>query len=224
MRKGSPGWRPVVLDVETTGLGSADRIVEIATLDPDTLQIVEEYDTLVNPLRDIPSDVSAIHGLTASDLEAAPTFSEIAPAIATRIDGAVLIARRVGRVPVSSVTKKLDLLVAADPASHSTKTVKARSYGIHVMDAGRYLAHAYAALLSRKMTAEGRWRCPRPRLRSRHHGRAHHVWGHNRGARGTRPGCPRPSARACEGRTAPRRSVLAPSGRVCRCKSLNTMS
>ena len=62
------------------------------------------------------------------------------------------------------------------------------------------------------------------RLRSRHHGRAHHVWGHNRGARGTRPGCPRSSARACEGRTAPRRSVLAPSGRICRCKSLNIMS
>ncbi len=57
-----------------------------------------------------------------------------------------MIARRVGHVPVSAVTKKLDLLVAADPASYSSKTVKARSYGIQVMDAGRYLAHAYAAL------------------------------------------------------------------------------
>ncbi len=75
---------------DMTGLGFTDRIVEIATLDPDTLQPVEEYDTLINPLRDIPGD--AIHGLTASDLEAAPTFSEIAPAVATRIDGAVLIA------------------------------------------------------------------------------------------------------------------------------------
>ena len=83
-----------VLDVETTGLGPTDRIVEIAiaTLDPDTLQVIEEYDTLVNPLRDIPGPVSAIHGLTASDLEAAPTFAEIAPALATRLNGAVLIA------------------------------------------------------------------------------------------------------------------------------------
>jgi len=84
----------VVLDVETTGLAATDRIVEIAlaTLDPDTLEIVEEYDTLVNPLRDISADVSNIHGLTASNLEAAPTFSEIAPAIATRLNGAVLVA------------------------------------------------------------------------------------------------------------------------------------
>ncbi|MCY4261400.1 MAG: 3'-5' exonuclease [Rhodobacteraceae bacterium] len=70
----------VVLDVETTGLAATDRIVEIATLDPDTLEIVEEYDTLVNPLRDISGAVSDIHGLTASNLEAAPTFQDIVPA------------------------------------------------------------------------------------------------------------------------------------------------
>ena len=87
-----------VLDVETTGFGHADRIVEIsiATLDPDTLEVVEEYDTLVNPLRDIPGQVSRVHGLTASDLEAAPTFPEIAPAIAKRINGSVLVAHNAG--------------------------------------------------------------------------------------------------------------------------------
>jgi len=83
-----------VLDVETTGIGATDRIVEIviATPDPDTLEVVEEYDTLVNPLRDISGAFSDIHGLTASNLEAAPTFPEIAPAIETRLNGAVLIA------------------------------------------------------------------------------------------------------------------------------------
>jgi len=59
----------VVLDVETTGIGATDWIVEIAiaTLDPDTLEIVEEYDTLVNPLRNISGAVSDIHGLTGSN-------------------------------------------------------------------------------------------------------------------------------------------------------------
>ncbi|MCY3997533.1 MAG: exonuclease domain-containing protein, partial [Rhodobacter sp.] len=54
-----------VLDVETTGIGATDRIVEIviATPDPDTLEVVEEYDTLVNPLRDISGAFSDIHGL-----------------------------------------------------------------------------------------------------------------------------------------------------------------
>ncbi len=47
---------------------------------------------MVNPLRDIPGSVSEIHGLTASHLEAAPTFSEIAPAIAKRINGSILLA------------------------------------------------------------------------------------------------------------------------------------
>ncbi|MDD9961581.1 MAG: exonuclease domain-containing protein [Gammaproteobacteria bacterium] len=93
--KVTPRSIPVaVLDVETTGFGHADRVVEIsiATLDPDTLEVVEEYDTLVNPLRDIPGPVSRVHGLTASDLEAAPTFAEIAPAVAKRINGSVLVA------------------------------------------------------------------------------------------------------------------------------------
>ena len=45
----------VVIDCETTGLGRHDRIVEIAalTLDPKTWELVDEYDTLINPERDL---------------------------------------------------------------------------------------------------------------------------------------------------------------------------
>ncbi len=84
----------VVLDVETTGFGNADRIVEISviTLDPETFETVEEYDTLVNPERDVSSDVTEIHGLTAAILEAAPTFKEIAPALARRLNSSFLVA------------------------------------------------------------------------------------------------------------------------------------
>lgn len=84
----------VVLDVETTGFSNNDRIVEISaiTLDPETLETVEEYDTLVNPERDVAADVSEIHGLTAAILEAAPTFSEIAPAIVRRLNSSFLVA------------------------------------------------------------------------------------------------------------------------------------
>ena len=84
--------RLVALDCETTGFGALDRIVEIATvtLDPRTLEPVDEYDTLVNPERDV-GDVG-VHGITASMLDAAPVFGEVAAAIARRIDGAILAA------------------------------------------------------------------------------------------------------------------------------------
>ncbi len=84
----------VVIDVETTGFSNADRIVEISaiTLSPETFETVEEYDTLVNPERDVSEDVTEIHGLTAAILEAAPTFKEIASALARRLNASFLVA------------------------------------------------------------------------------------------------------------------------------------
>ena len=57
--------RYAVIDVETTGLHNQDRIVEIAivTLDQD-LTVVDEFDTLVDPGRDV--GPTGIHGITAS--------------------------------------------------------------------------------------------------------------------------------------------------------------
>lgn len=81
-----------ILDTETTGLGASDRIVEIAlvTYDAERRKVVDEFDTLVNPMRDI--GPTNIHGLTPSMVSAAPTFAEIAPSLAERLDGAVLVA------------------------------------------------------------------------------------------------------------------------------------
>ena len=86
------GSRLVVIDCETTGFGQHDRIVEIAavTLDPRTLEPVDEYDTLVNPQRDL--GPVGVHGITASMVEAAPVFGEIASALARRIDGGTFVA------------------------------------------------------------------------------------------------------------------------------------
>ena len=82
----------VVVDVETTGFGRSDRIVEIAavTLDPATWDTIDEYDTLINPERDV--GPTGVHGITAAMVEAAPTFTEVIAAVAGRLRGAVLIA------------------------------------------------------------------------------------------------------------------------------------
>lgn len=82
--------RTVVIDTETTGVGNSDRIVEIAaiTINSHTGEIIDEYETLINPERDI--GPTSIHGVTASMVEAAPTFEEIATALARRLTGAIL--------------------------------------------------------------------------------------------------------------------------------------
>ena len=82
----------VVIDTETTGLGASDRIVEIValTMNPNTGEIIDEFETLVNPERDI--GPTSIHGLKPSMVEAAPTFEEIAAALALHLNGAILAA------------------------------------------------------------------------------------------------------------------------------------
>lgn len=81
-----------VIDCETTGLGRSDRIVEFAivTMDADTGEVLEEFETLVNPKRDVgPVDV---HGVTAEMARWAPTFEEVAPVVASRLHQSILVA------------------------------------------------------------------------------------------------------------------------------------
>ena len=77
-----------VVDVETTGFGRQDRIVEIAIvcLDSDGI-IVDEFSTLVDPQRDV--GAVDVHGITPEMIGGAPTFREIAHAVAERLDGRV---------------------------------------------------------------------------------------------------------------------------------------
>jgi len=83
--------RIAVIDVETTGLYRSDRVVEIAivTMDPTTGAVLDEFDTLVNPLRD--PGPTWIHGVTATMLTDAPSFDDIAHHVAARLHDAVVV-------------------------------------------------------------------------------------------------------------------------------------
>jgi len=81
--------RPVVfLDLETTGLNvSSDRIVEISFLkiSPDGKE--QWMSTRVNPEMPIPPKVTAIHGISDSDVADSPTFREISKNLAAFLEG-----------------------------------------------------------------------------------------------------------------------------------------
>jgi DNA polymerase III subunit epsilon len=64
----------VVLDTETTGLGSDDEAIEVAVCSIDRQPII---DTLVYSNRKIHPRAQAVHGIYAADLVNAPRFSEI---------------------------------------------------------------------------------------------------------------------------------------------------
>lgn len=70
--------RYVVVDIETTGLGSADdRIIEIAAISYEYGKKVAEFQSLVNPEMLIPADITKLTGITQDMVEQAPLLNEI---------------------------------------------------------------------------------------------------------------------------------------------------
>lgn len=63
-----------IMDTETTGLGTDAEIVEIAIIDQDGSELLN---TLVRPVRPIPADVVAIHGIDNDMVRNAPTWKQI---------------------------------------------------------------------------------------------------------------------------------------------------
>jgi DNA polymerase III subunit epsilon len=83
--------RIVVVDTETTGLFSHDRVIEVAVVTMDLSgAIIDEWDTLISPGRDV--GPTWLHGITASMLIDAPSFEDIAAELAARFNGAILCA------------------------------------------------------------------------------------------------------------------------------------
>jgi DNA polymerase III subunit epsilon len=84
----------VVVDVETTG-GRAyygDRITEIAAVVVKGGEIVEVFETLVNPERPIPPFITQLTNITWDMVRDAPTFARIVPDVLRILEGNVFVA------------------------------------------------------------------------------------------------------------------------------------
>lgn len=82
-----------VVDVETTGFAArrSDRVVEVAVVQLDEAgRITGEWCTLVDPGRDL--GPQHVHRIRAADVWHAPTFAEVAGALADRLAGRVVVA------------------------------------------------------------------------------------------------------------------------------------
>lgn len=103
LRAGGEGTRFLALDFETTGLDHRlDRVVEIGALrfslrlpaDGGAPVLREEgaLAALVSPGMKMPEAARAIHGISDEDLEGAPRFAELAPALLALCGDAVIVA------------------------------------------------------------------------------------------------------------------------------------
>lgn len=152
-----------VIDVETTGFNAAgtDRVIEVAAvlLGPDhTLQ--DQWSTLLNPGRDV--GPTHVHRITAREVRAAPTFSQVAGDLAGRLAGRVVVAHnasfdirfllaeygRIGvRTPLSYDVSICTMAAARTFLPGSKRTLAACCQAAGVIQTGAHdaLADAHAA-------------------------------------------------------------------------------
>lgn len=82
-----------VIDVETTGFAPHrdDRIVEVAIIQTDPAGVpTRRWSTLINPLRS--PGATHVHGITESDVSAAPTWGQVADWVASLLAGRIVVA------------------------------------------------------------------------------------------------------------------------------------
>jgi len=82
-----------IIDIETTGGSSRiEKITEIAVYLHDGNKITDEFNSLVNPERNIPYFITNLTGITNEMVEDAPRFYEIAKKIIELTEGRIFVA------------------------------------------------------------------------------------------------------------------------------------
>ena len=78
----------LVLDVETTGLGDEDQVVEIAIVSAKGRKV---FHSLIRPTVPISAEAASVHGLTADALADAPTFADVREKVESILDGRLVL-------------------------------------------------------------------------------------------------------------------------------------
>lgn len=85
-----------IVDIETTGgMPHRDRITEIGIVIFDGEKVLDSYETLINPERSIPHQITQITGITNDMVAEAPKFFEVAKKIVEMTEGHILVAHNV---------------------------------------------------------------------------------------------------------------------------------
>jgi DNA polymerase-3 subunit epsilon len=145
--------RFAIIDTETTGFGKTDRLVEIAVVIVEGKEIIQEWETLINPERDISN--SNIHGITSELVSLAPTFAEINSELSRLISGTIMVAHNISfdqrmlEQEFSRVKKDNDLGVGFCTLQATKLKLESacKQYGITNVSAHRALTDARATAL-----------------------------------------------------------------------------
>src|SRR6187402_2488156 len=85
-----------IVDIETTGgNASGSRITEIAIIIHDGTTVIERFETLVNPQKEIPIPIFALTGISNEMVHDAPIFDDVAEKILQMLSDRIFVAHNV---------------------------------------------------------------------------------------------------------------------------------
>ncbi|MFB9079189.1 exonuclease domain-containing protein [Flavobacterium procerum] len=85
-----------IVDIETTGgNASGSRITEIAIIIHDGKSIIDRFETLINPQKDIPLPIFALTGINNEMVRDAPIFDDVSEQIFEMLNGRIFVAHNV---------------------------------------------------------------------------------------------------------------------------------
>lgn len=83
----------VCFDTETTGLHhETDNVIEIGAVKFDSDGVLDKFETLINPQKPIPKEVTKINHITDEMVASCPTVAEVLPKFDNFISGTTLLA------------------------------------------------------------------------------------------------------------------------------------
>lgn len=98
------------IDLETTGTSpTRDRVIEIGILKVVDDQVVEKFESLIDPDMFLPPEITTLTGIHAHELESAPNFRSIKEKIDELTEGAIVVAHN-ARFDVSFLKAEYDRL------------------------------------------------------------------------------------------------------------------
>ncbi len=99
-----------IVDIETTGgMLRRDKIIEIAIAVHDGTEIIDRFESLVNPGRSVPEHITMLTGITTEMVQDAPRFFEIARQVVEMTEGCIFVAHNV-RFDYSFIKKAFERL------------------------------------------------------------------------------------------------------------------
>ena len=115
----------VIFDLETTGISpNYDEVIEISALKVKGGEVVDEFNTLVNPGRKIPFGATKVNGITNAMVAEAPAFSHVLAEFLDFAEGLVLVGHNIARFDMKFIWRDAEQYFGEIPKNNYVDTLQ----------------------------------------------------------------------------------------------------